>query len=258
MARIGIIGGTGLNSIDAVRSTGDDVETPYGAASHALGFRTWHAHEVLFLARHGQPHVIAPHRVNYRANLWLLKQAGVDGIIASYAVGGIGSRFGPGVIALPDQLIDYTWGREHTYYDAGGAFDAGGASGPGAPALRHIEFGVPYDPDLQGRLTAAAAHRSVTVVTPATYGATQGPRLETAAEIDRMERDGCDLVGMTGMPEAGLARELDLPFVAVCLVVNAAAGRGDGPINEGEIGRVGRAGMARVIELLDAFFDLLV
>lgn len=243
MGCVGVIGGTGLNEIEGVEPHDGKRDTPYGEASHSLVARTWHGHEALFLARHGQPHGIAPHAINYRANLWLLKEAGVDCVIATNAVGGIGTAFTPGVIALPDQLVDYTWGREHTYADHG--------------SLRHVEFGVPYDVGLRQRLSAAASNRNLDVVTPATYGATQGPRLETAAEIDRMERDGCDLVGMTGMPEAGLARELDLPYAALCLVVNAAAGRGAGPIDEGEIGRVGRAGMGAIVTLLDAFFELL-
>jgi 5'-methylthioinosine phosphorylase len=240
---IGVIGGTGLNDIDGVEPLGSATSTPYGAASHGLGRRVWHGHEVLFLARHGQPHHIAPHAINYRANLWLLKEQGAERIIATNAVGGISDGFDTGVLALPDQLIDYTWGREHTYAGSG--------------ALRHVEFGVPYDDALRDALVRAARHRDIELLTPATYGATQGPRLETAAEIDRLERDGCHLVGMTGMPEAGLARELDLPYAAICLVVNAAAGRGDEPIDEGEIGRASRAGMAVIVTLLDAFFELL-
>lgn len=243
MTRVAVIGGTGLNSIDGVDVQATKLETPFGIASAPLGARRWADHEVLFLARHGQPHRIAPHRINYRANLWLLRQQGVEVVIATNAVGGITRHCSPGVIALPDQLIDYSWGREHSYADD--------------EQLRHVEFGVPYDAELRSTMAAAAAERSMLLVSPATYGCTQGPRLETAAEIDRMERDGCDLVGMTGMPEAGLARELDLPYVALCLVVNAAAGRGLGPIDEGEIGRVSRAGMGAIVSLLDAFFQLL-
>jgi purine nucleoside phosphorylase len=164
-------------------------------------------------------------------------------VIATNAVGGITPHCASGSIVLPDQLIDYSWGREHSYADD--------------QPLRHVEFGVPYDAGLRETLMAAAEQLSMDLVPSGTYGCTQGPRLETAAEIDRMEQDGCDLVGMTRMPEAGLARELDLPYAALCLVVNAAAGRGTGPIDEGEIGRVSRAGMGVIVTLLDGFFELL-
>ena len=243
MTRVAIIGGTGLNSIDGIEAYDANLQTPYGSASAPLGVRRWAGHEVLFLARHGQPHQIAPHQINYRANLWLLHEQGVNCVIATNAVGGITPHCVSGSIVLPDQLIDYSWGREHSYAND--------------QQLRHVEFGVPYDGALRETLVAAAAQLSMDLVTSGTYGCTQGPRLETAAEIDRMEQDGCDLVGMTGMPEAGLARELDLPYAALCLVVNAAAGRGTGPIDEGEIGRVSRAGMGTIVALLDGFFELL-
>ena len=243
MTCVAIIGGTGLTSIDGIEAHDANLQTPYGLASASLGARCWAGHDVLFLARHGQPHQIAPHQINYRANLWLLHQQGVNCVIAANAVGGITSRCATGSIVLPDQLIDYSWGREHSY--------------AGDQPLRHVEFGVPYDAGLRATLMAAAEQLSMDLVTAGTYGCTQGPRLETAAEIDRMEQDGCDLVGMTGMPEAGLARELDLPYAALCLVVNAAAGRGTGPIDEGEIGRVSRAGMGAIVALLDGFFELL-
>lgn len=242
MACVAIIGGTGLNRIDGVTSLASDRDTPYGEASAALGGRSWHGHEVLFLARHGQPHRLAPHQINYRANLWLLKSHGVEAVLATNAVGGITDRFPPGTVALADQLVDYTWGREHTY--------------AGPDWLKHVEFAGPYDDSLRGMLESAAARCAVTIEPSATYGCTQGPRLETAAEIDRMERDGCDLVGMTGMPEAGLARELGLAYAAICLVVNAAAGRG-APIDEDEIGRLSRQGMGVIVRLLDAFFEVL-
>lgn len=242
MTRVAIIGGTGLNSVEGVTTLEADRATPYGEASAALGVRSWHGHEAVFLARHGQPHRLAPHQINYRANLWLLKAQGVQFVLATNAVGGITGQFTPGTVALADQLIDYTWGRQHTY--------------AGSDALRHVEFAEPYDTGLRSVLGNAAARCAVEVVPQATYGCTQGPRLETAAEIDRMERDGCDVVGMTGMPEAGLARELDLAYAAICLVVNAAAGRG-APIDEDEIGRLSREGMSVIVRLLDAFFELL-
>jgi 5'-methylthioadenosine phosphorylase/5'-methylthioinosine phosphorylase len=172
-------------------------------------------HEVIFLARHGPPAApaIPPHRVNYRANLWALREAGVEHVLAINAVGGIAPAAGPGRLVLPDQLIDYTWGREHTY------------TGDSRFPLQHVEFTAPFSPALRERLLAAARAAGLDVMPAATYGVTQGPRLETAAEIDRLERDGCHVVGMTAMPEAGLARELDLSYAMCCVVVNRAAGR---------------------------------
>jgi len=179
--------------------------------------------EVVFLARHGGAHTIAPHRVNYRANLWALKETGVRRIIAVCAVGGISKDMPPRAIAIPDQIIDYTWSREHTFFDTG------------LGQVTHIDFTYPYCEDLRGVLIAAAAAAGIEVIPRGTYGATQGPRLETVAEINRMERDGCDMVGMTGMPEAALARELDLCYAHCAVSANWAAGRSEGIIQMHEI-----------------------
>jgi len=173
---------------------------------------------LVFLPRHGPAHDIAPHRVNYRANLWALKAQGVDAVVAVNAVGGITPPFEPGVLALPDQVIDYTWGREHSI-----------ANGTLAP-LDHVDFSQPFAPELREKLQGAAVEAGVALHAGGCIGVTQGPRLETAAEIERLRRDGCDLVGMTSMPEAALARELGLPYASICVVGNHAAGLGGEPL----------------------------
>jgi purine nucleoside phosphorylase len=169
----------------------------------------------VFLPRHGSGHTLAPHEVNYRANVWALKDIGASEVIAVNSVGAIDTSLPPGGIAVPDQLIDYTWGRSHSFFE-----------GAGQP-VRHADFTEPYSARVRRRLLAAAARAGVPVMDGGVYGATQGPRLESRAEIDRMARDGCAMVGMTGMPEAGLARELDLEYACCAVVVNRAAGRGD-------------------------------
>ena len=169
------------------------------------------------LARHGEGHSLPPHKINYRANLAALKAVGANRVLALNTVGGIGERFGPRVLACPDQLIDYTWGRVSTLCEE-----------PGSEVL-HIDFGEPYTAALRTRVADAAAIAGVPLQMGGCYGATQGPRLETRAEIARMRRDGCDLVGMTGMPEAGLARELGLDYACLAIVANWAAGAGPDP-----------------------------
>ena len=232
MARIAVIGGTGLNAIAVASRPGASSDTPYGPASAALQYGASGVHELVFLARHGQPHRHAPHHINYRANLWLLKQAAVDAVLAVNAVGGIHRAFGAGEIIVPHQIVDYTWGRESSYSDA--------------TQLLHVDFSFPYAEPWRERLVRAGRIAGNWVHDFGVYACTQGPRLESAAEIDRLARDGCDLVGMTAMPEAGLARELQLPYAAICLVVNPAAGRGTGVIEHEQITAVISAGMARV------------
>jgi 5'-methylthioinosine phosphorylase len=216
---IGVIGGTGLNQLAGLElvKTHSPV-TPYGELSAPIQEGRFRGDEVFFLARHGTPHHLPPHRINYRANLWALRELGIARVIAVNAVGGIGARFGPGKLAIPDQVIDYTWGREHTIYDGSTA------------QLDHIDFTQPYAPGLRAQLLQAADGCRIPCVDGGTYGATQGPRLESAAEVQRLARDGCDLLGMTGMPEAALAIELGLDYAAICLVVNAAAGLTQEPI----------------------------
>lgn len=213
---LAIIGGTGLTTLSNLDQTHQEiVRTPYGEPSGALTYGRIGGQEIVFLARHGYGHTIPPHLVNYRANLWALQKAGVDGIISVASVGGIRADLVPGDIVIPDQIIDYTWGRKSTYFE-----------GPGVP-VTHMDFTEPYHGGLRQRLIEAADAANVGVKIGGVYAATQGPRLETAAEINRLDRDGAHLVGMTGMPEAILSRELELPYAAINVVANYAAGRGD-------------------------------
>ena len=212
---LAVIGGTGVYALGELA----DVEshqpiTPYGAPSGPVRIGTFAGRRVAFLARHGEGHSLPPHKINYRANLAALKALGAPRVLALNTVGGITERFGPRVLACPDQLIDYTWGRISTLCEE-----------PGSEVL-HVDFGDPYTPALRRQVIAAAAQAGVALVDAGCYGATQGPRLETRAEIARMRRDGCDLVGMTGMPEAGLARELGLDYACLAIVANWAAGAG--------------------------------
>jgi 5'-methylthioinosine phosphorylase len=215
---LAIIGGTGLYALADLQ----DVETHqpvtrYGAPSGPIRIGMLGGKRVGFLARHGEGHSVPPHRINYRANLAALKAVGAQRVLALNTVGGISERFGPRVLGCPDQLIDYTWGRISTLCEE-----------PGSDVL-HVDFGDPYTPTLRNQIVNAAASAEVAIVDGGCYGATQGPRLETKAEIARMRRDGCDLVGMTGMPEAGLARELGLDYACLAIVANWAAGAGPDP-----------------------------
>ena len=239
MSGIAIIGGSGLSRLeDLVTERREVVETPYGAPSSALTFGTCSGTQAVFLARHGDEHSILPHRVNYCANLAALKQAGATHVIAVCAVGGISENMPPGRIVIPDQIIDYTWSRRHTIYE------------DQRNNAAHIDFTEPYCASLRTHLIDAAGKSGIDIATAATYGATQGPRLETAAEINRMEKDGCHIVGMTGMPEASIARELDLCYAVIAVSVNHAAGRADGPIEMQEIEANLTAGMGKVREIL--------
>lgn len=211
---LAIIGGSGLSQLATLDATHRKaVRTPYGEPSGAVTLGRMRGREVAFLARHGYGHTIAPHEVNYRANLWALRECGVTDIISVASVGAIRAEMLPGSLAVPDQIIDYTWGRASTFFE--------GSDMP----VTHVDFTRPYTESLRERLLGAGAACGETLFNGGTYGATQGPRLETAAEIDRMERDGCDLVGMTGMPEAVLARELELGYACIAVVANFAAGR---------------------------------
>ena len=213
---LAIIGGSGLTKLANLDVTHREVmRTPYGDPSGAVTFGQLGGQPVAFLARHGYGHTIPPHEVNYRANLWALHKIGASGVVSVASVGSIRADLKPGDIVIPHQLIDYTWGRKSTYHEGCGV------------AVRHVDFTDPYDPALRQQLIEAAARAGMTVSDAAVYAVTQGPRLETAAEIDRFERDGADLVGMTAMPEAVLARELGLPYAAINLVANYAAGRAD-------------------------------
>lgn len=213
---LAIIGGTGLTELENLHvKKRVIVRTPYGEPSQPLIFGEICGGEVIFLARHGTGHTIPPHEVNYRANIYALHLQGVTEIAAVATVGGIHQDLSSGVIALPHQIIDYTHGRQNTYHD--------GITNP----VKHIDFTEPYCPALRHKIEQAAISIGEHVINKGVYAATQGPRLETAAEIDRLERDGATMVGMTGMPEAALARELGISYAAICPVANYAAGRGD-------------------------------
>lgn len=215
---LAIIGGTGVYALAQLEDAqAHQPVTAYGAPSGPVRVGTLAGKRVAFLARHGEGHSLPPHKINYRANLAALKALGATRVLAINTVGGITGAFGPRVLACPDQLIDYTWGRISTLSEE-----------PGSEVL-HVDFGDPYTPALRGGILSAAARAGVALVGNGCYGATQGPRLETKAEIARMKRDGCDLVGMTGMPEAGLARELGLDYACLAIVANWAAGAGPDP-----------------------------
>lgn len=237
MVTTAVIGGTGLSSLCDGMTIGER-NTPYGETSADLISGDQAGQPFAFLARHGNPHTIPPHCVNYRANIWALKQAGVKHIIAINAVGGINDNMPSGALVFPDQLIDYTYGRDHTYSDSDQV------------ALEHIDFSAPFSLQIIDTLKESASKLGFQYHTPATYGVTQGPRLETAAEIIRMERDGCDIVGMTAMPEAALAAELGMSYASICLVVNPAAGKSNKPITLDDIHAVLAAGIDDIKELL--------
>jgi len=239
---LAIIGGSGLSRLATIEEPHRRVvRTPYGEPSGALTFGHIRGREVVFLPRHGHGHTIAPHEVNYRANIWALREEKVTAVVSVASVGGIHPDFAPGVLAVPHQIIDYTHGRRGTFFE-----------GPDQP-VTHVDFTEPYCPSLRAKLLAAAAAAGEAIVDHGVYAVTQGPRLETAAEVDRLERDGAHLVGMTGMPEAVLARELGLSYAALAVVANFAAGRGSSEhaIDLHVIGGVLSVAMERVTHILD-------
>jgi 5'-methylthioadenosine phosphorylase len=237
-----IIGGSGLAKLSALQNTRRQVmRSPYGEPSGAMTFGELGGREVVFLARHGYGHTIAPHEINYRANIWALKELEVQGVFAVATVGGIRDDLGPGTLVVPDQILDYTHSRKSTFFE-------------GAEArVTHIDFTLPYSARLRQMLLQAAMAAGEVIVDGATYACTQGPRLETAAEIERIARDGGDLVGMTGMPEAALAREAGLDYAALGVVVNHAAGRGDSrqQIKLEDLEGVMRATVTRAVRILE-------
>lgn len=233
--RLAIIGGTGISEFDSLTVIAEHrVQTPFGINASPIVEMQFADKSVFFLARHGHPHKIAPHLINYRANIWALKELAVTDIIAINAVGGITSLMQSSVMVVPDQIIDYTHSREASFFDGQ------------IKALQHIDFSYPYSQQLRALLLQQSKH----LIDGAIYGATQGPRLETAAEICRLERDGVDIVGMTAMPEAVLAREVDLNYASLCLVVNPAAGKSNELITMQQIYDVIDSGMLEVKSLL--------
>jgi 5'-methylthioinosine phosphorylase len=239
---LAIIGGSGLSQLAILEVTERKVvRTPYGEPSGPLTIGRIHGRRIVFLARHGYGHTIAPHEVNYRANLWALNEEDVEGIVSVASVGGIRSDCGPGTLVVPNQIIDYTWGRAATFFE-----------GVGAP-VTHVDFTQPYAAGLRARILDAAHACGEKAIDGAVYAATQGPRLESAAEINRLERDGAEIVGMTGMPEAALARELELDYAAISVVANFAAGRGESKqaIPMERIEKVLDAAMGRVRRVIE-------
>ena len=243
---LGIIGGSGLTQLANLDvSHREVVRTPYGEPSGPLTFGRINGHDVVFIARHGYGHTIPPHLVNYRANIHALETSGVTQIVSVASVGGIRGDLGPGALVVPHQIIDYTWGREMTFQSGG--------DGP----VIHVDFTDPYDAEVRQLLLDVSRRIGEPVIDGAVYATTQGPRLETAAEINRMEDDGADIVGMTGMPEAGLARELGLPYAALCVVANWAAGRADSlhGIKFEELEAVLQEAMARVRRIIEGLCE---
>lgn len=241
-APVGVIGGTVLAELTALEAAEQPalVTTPYGPPSGPLVRGRFAGRDVCFVMRHGPGHKLAPHRINYRANIHALADAGCQRVIGVAAAGGITQPMRSGRLAVPDQIIDYSWGRAHSFYDD-----------PDGGALDHIDFTEPYAPDLRAALVRGARALELDMAETGVHGVTQGPRLETAAEIDRMARDGCDIVGMTGMPEAALAREAGLDYACCAVIVNKAAGRSGGTAIHAEIETTLARGMRDVERLLE-------
>ena len=244
---LAIIGGSGMTQPSGLAlSRREAIRTPYGDPSASLAVGTLHGRELVFLARHGPKHMIAPHQINYRANIWALKSAGVSRILSLATVGGIGAQYVPGSLAVPHQIIDYTCGRRQTFFENG-------------EAVTHIDFTEPYSGEMRAAILAGAKVCGEAVLPRGVYAVTQGPRLETAAEIDRLERDGADLVGMTAMPEAALSRELGIAYGALAMVANYAAGRGDSlkRIDLDAMYAIHRVGMARVGRIIEGVLGVM-
>lgn len=245
MQDIAIIGGTGLASFPGLKIIRKEVvRTPFGTPSGPVTFGEYGGKQIIFLPRHGSRHTIPPHMVNYRANIWALRDKEVKHIVAVAAVGGIHPEIHPTKIIIPDQIIDYTYGRPHTYFEKD------------LSQVKHIDFSNPYDQALRENLIKAADLADVDVFRGGVYGATQGPRLETAAEINKLERDGCDVVGMTGMPEAALARELEIGYAHCAMSVNWAAGRSEELITLESIRECTQVGMEKVRTLLAKLVEI--
>lgn len=244
MALWGVIGGSGLDTLPGLEVTGEACpDTPYGKPSDNIVLARWYNQAVAFLARHGSDHQLAPHQINYRANLWALKALGVEQLVAVNAVGAIAPTLVPGDLVVPDQILDYTWGREQSFNLRPGGY------------VQHIDFTEPYTSSLRQKLTQSLIRVGVQHCPDGVYACTQGPRLETAAEVQRLVRDGATLIGMTGMPEAALARELELDYAALCLVVNRAAGLDPEPLDLPAIMRQLQDGMVRVRQVLSDFLE---
>ncbi len=239
---LAIIGGRGLTQLANLEITHRQVmRTPYGEPSGAFLFGTLNQHEVIFLARHGYGYTIPPHLVNYRANLWALREQGVSEVISVATVGCIRADLAPGTIVVPDQIIDYTHGRDATFFDTRDT------------RYTNANFALPYTPELRQRILKSAQLVQQPCVDGGVYAAIQGPRLDSIAEVNRYERDGADMIGMTGMPETVLAMELELRYACIAVVTNYAAGRGDSArgINMEQVNASANAAMERVRSILE-------
>ncbi len=217
MRKIAVIGGSRLPHLQNLSEThSTTVKTPYGEPSAPLSYGILGGNEVVYMPRRGpETEGTPPDKINYRANIWALRDAGVQMVIATNSVAAISNDYEIGDIVLPDQLIDYTYGRENTFFG-----DESNVS--------LINFSEPYSESLRFEAISVAEKLNIEAKGVGTFSITQGPRFETKAEISRLERDGGHIVGMTGMPEAGLARELELDYIAITLVVRKAAGRENG------------------------------
>jgi 5'-methylthioinosine phosphorylase len=239
MTRLAVIIGSGSEFFTEFRLKDlIELDTPYGAPSAPLSVVSTGKAELVLLPRHGSEHQLAPHKINYRSNIWALSKYGINYIVSVAAVGGITEGYDSGCLVVPDQIIDYTWGRSHTFFESP------------ATEIRHVDFTEPYSEQLRRSILNAGEASGETLIDVGVYGVTQGPRLETAAEINRMEKDGCNIVGMTGMPEASLARELDLAYACCALIVNPAAGRSSGPIELETINQILASRMTDIAKLL--------
>jgi 5'-methylthioadenosine phosphorylase len=239
---LAIIGGRGLTELANLNITHRQVmRTPFGEPSGTFLFGTLNQREVIFLARHGYGYTIPPHMVNYRANLWALREQGVNDVISVATVGGIRADLAPGALVVPDQVIDYTHGRDYTFFNNRNT------------SYKNADFTQPYSTALRSDILLSAARAQQSCLDGGVYAATQGPRLDSIAEINRYERDGADMVGMTGMPETTLARELDMNYATIAVVANYAAGRGDSQkgINIEAVNATARSAMGRVHAILE-------
>lgn len=239
---LAIIGGRGLTQLANLKITHRQVmRTPYGEPSCAFLFGMLNQHEVIFLARHGYGYTIPPHLVNYRANLWALREQGVMDVVSVATVGGIRADLAPGTLVLPDQIMDYTHGRDSTYFDSRNI------------SYSNIDFSQPYSRSMRSRILRSAALVGQPCMDGGVYAATQGPRLDSIAEVNRYAKDGADMVGMTGMPETALAMELDMNYATIAVVANYAAGRGDSRqgINMEALNKTAENAMVRVRAILE-------
>jgi len=238
--KVAIIGGSGLYHFQGLKITGkESISTPYGEPSADIITGQLENQSVLFLPRHGTKHQIAPHKVNYRANIHALKSLGAEAVISVNGVGGISPSLQPGDVVIPDQIIDYTYGRDNTFFED---FSKG---------VQHTEFAYPFDEPLRNKVIQSLSKQiNLRAVTTGVYGCMQGPRFETAAEIKRMAIDGCTIVGMTSMPETILARELEIPYVSICTVGNMAAGIGDELIAMEDVLKIMEKGLSAIQELI--------